>query len=69
MLFTAAALVVFVIHDQVDWVLGLLLGAGQAIGAWVAAHIAVKRGARFVRWFVVVVTVASAVALLGGVGL
>jgi uncharacterized membrane protein YfcA len=69
LLFTAAALVVFVIHDQVEWTLGLLLGAGQALGAWLAARFAVKRGASFVRWFVVIVTIASAVALLAGVGL
>ena len=69
LVFTAAALVVFVVHDQVEWMLGLLLGAGQALGAWLAAHVAVKRGARFVRWFVVVVTIAAALALLAGVGL
>jgi uncharacterized membrane protein YfcA len=69
LLFTAAALVVFVAHHQVDWLLGLLLGAGQALGAWLAAHVAVERGAAFVRSIVVVVTVASAAALLAGVGL
>jgi hypothetical protein len=69
LLFTAAALVVFVAHDQVEWLLGLLLGAGQALGAWLAAHVAVERGAAFVRSIVVVVTVASAAALLAGVGL
>ena len=69
LMFTAAALVVFVVNDQVDWTLGLLLGAGQAVGAWVAAHFAVKRGAEFVRWAVIVITVGSAVALFAGVGL
>jgi uncharacterized membrane protein YfcA len=36
LVFTAAALVVFIVNDQVQWTLGLLLGAGQAVGAWVA---------------------------------
>jgi hypothetical protein len=68
LVFTAAALVVFVVNDQVQWTLGLLLGAGQAAGAWVAAHFAVRRGAEFVRWAVVVITVVAALALFAGIG-
>ena len=68
LVFTAAALVVFVVNDQVEWMLGLLLGAGQAVGAWVATHFAVRRGAEFVRWAVVVIAVGSAVALFAGIG-
>jgi uncharacterized membrane protein YfcA len=65
----AAALVVFVLNDQVQWTYGLLLGAGQAVGAWLAAHLAVERGAKFVRSVVVVVTAVAALALFAGVGL
>ena len=64
-----AALVVFVVNEQVNWTLGLLLGAGQAAGAWVAAHVAVERGAPFLRSVLVVVATLSALALLTGVGL
>jgi uncharacterized membrane protein YfcA len=66
LVFSAAALVVFVINDQVEWTLGLLLGGGQAVGAWVAAHFAVQRGAEFVRWMVIVITVGAAIALFLG---
>jgi uncharacterized membrane protein YfcA len=66
LVFTAAALVVFIVNDQVNWTLGLLLAAGQSLGAWVAARMAVKRGAQFVRWVVIVVIVISAAALLSG---
>jgi uncharacterized membrane protein YfcA len=65
---TAGALVIFVLNDQIEWTLGLALGAGQAAGAWVAAHFAVARGAQFVRWAVIVITIGSAAALLAGVG-
>jgi uncharacterized membrane protein YfcA len=64
---TAAALLVFVINHQVDWSLGLLLALGQATGAWVAARMAVKRGAPFVRWAVIGIVMLSAGALLAGV--
>ena len=68
LVFMAAALVVFVVNGQVEWALGLLLGAGQAAGAWAAARFAVERGAAFIRWSVVVITVGSAIALLAGAG-
>jgi uncharacterized protein len=64
LLFTAAAFPVFVFHDQVHWTLGLLLGTGQATGAWVGARLAVRRGAEFVRIFVIVIVLCAAIALL-----
>jgi uncharacterized membrane protein YfcA len=67
--FTVAAFPVFVLHDQVHWTLGLLLAAGQATGAWVAARLAVQRGAGFVRIFVIAIVSLAAVALLAGIGL
>jgi uncharacterized protein len=66
LVFTAAALVVFVLNDQVEWLLGLLLGGCQAVGAWVAARFAVERGAGFVRSAVIVIAVGSALALFAG---
>lgn len=66
---TAAALVVFVVNDQVRWDLGLLLAAGNGAGAWVAAHMAMTRGAAFVRWVFIVVLMLSAAALLGNIRL
>lgn len=68
LVFTVAALAVFVANDQVRWGLGLLLGTGNAAGAYVAAHMAITRGAGFVRGVLIVILAASAVALLSGVG-
>lgn len=68
LVFTIAALAVFVINDQVRWGLGLLLAAGNAGGAWLAARMAIARGARFVRWALMVILVFSAIALLGDLG-
>jgi uncharacterized membrane protein YfcA len=68
LLFTAAALVVFVANDQVVWSIGLILSIGNSLGAWVAAKMAVEKGARFVRWVLIVVVAVSAVQLLFGSG-
>lgn len=61
---TIAALAVFVINDQVRWGLGLLLATGNATGAWVAARMAVDRGAEFIRYALMVIIALSSVALL-----
>ena len=63
--FTIFALIVFVANGQVRWSVGLILAVGNMLGAWVAARMAVKRGAKFVRWLLIGVLVISAIVLLG----
>lgn len=63
--FTILALAVFVFNDQVNWTVGLVLALGNMSGAWVAARMAVKRGAVFVRWLLIAVLILSAGYLLG----
>ena len=53
------------LNDQVNWFVGLILAVGNMLGAWVAARMAVKRGAKFVRWLLIAVLVVSAALLLG----
>jgi uncharacterized membrane protein YfcA len=65
LIFTVAALAVFVVNDQVRWGLGALLAAGSGGGAWLAARMAVARGAPFVRWVLIAILLLSAVAMLG----
>ena len=60
-----AALVVFIMNDQVVWGIGLVMAAGTMPGAWVASRMAVKRGAPFVRWILIVVVLVSTAKLLG----
>ncbi len=63
--FTVFALAVFVGNNQVDWLVGLILAIGNMTGAWVAAKIAVERGAVWVRRLLITVVVLSAANLLG----
>jgi uncharacterized membrane protein YfcA len=65
MVTTLFALIVFIVNDQVDWLPGLVLAAGNMLGAWVAARMAIEKGAKFVRWILIAVIVVSAAVLLG----
>jgi uncharacterized membrane protein YfcA len=65
LLFTLSALAVFVRNGQVDWAVGLILSVGNMLGAWVAARVAVDRGAVWVRRLLIAVVIVSAANLLG----
>ncbi len=64
-LYTPFALVVFIFNGQVNWVIGLTLAAGNMIGAWMAAKVAVERGAKFIRIVLLVVLFVASMDLLG----
>lgn len=42
LLFTIPSLFIFIWSGQVDWTLAILLSIGQSVGAWSAAHFAMK---------------------------
>ncbi|HZD78900.1 MAG TPA: sulfite exporter TauE/SafE family protein, partial [Actinomycetota bacterium] len=62
--YTPVALLLFARAAQVDVKTGLVLAAGNTSGAWVAARLAVRRGAGWIRWVLVFVAVAAAVWML-----
>jgi hypothetical protein len=62
--FTVVALGVFVMHGQVDYVLGLALAVGNSIGGWFASHLAVKKGHEWIKRFVIVTVLIFALRLL-----
>jgi uncharacterized membrane protein YfcA len=63
--YTPFALAVFFMNSQINWKVGIILGIGNMLGAWVASRMAVKRGAGFVRWLLIAVVIVSAAKLLG----
>ena len=65
LVFTVAALGVFLVNDQVNWGLGLLVAIGQMAGGWIGANFAVDKGAVWVRRILIVVVAVAAVRLLG----
>lgn len=60
--FTTVALLVFVAHDQVWWTLGLVLAAGNMLGAAIGVRTAIKLQAKTLKWILFVMTL---VAVLG----
>jgi len=65
LLFTPFALTIFIIHHQVDYKLAFILAAGNMVGAFVSARMAVRWGARLVRYFLIIALALSSLKLLG----
>jgi uncharacterized membrane protein YfcA len=63
-IFTIAALIVFISHGQVDYLLGASLGLGSALGGLLATRIAVKKGHNWIRAFVIVMIIVFSIKLL-----
>lgn len=63
--FTLIAVIIFAFNDLIVWPIGLLMGAGQFIGGWLAAHYAAKiPGASKWAYYVLVVAVSLSVIKL-----
>jgi uncharacterized membrane protein YfcA len=65
LLYTPFALLVFILNDQVNYKLGLILAVGNMIGAFLGAKYAVKVGARAVSYFVLVALALASLQLFG----
>jgi uncharacterized membrane protein YfcA len=63
LLLTALSLAIFAGAGKVEWVPGLVLGAGSLLGAFVGARLTVKKGHHWIRGVVTVTIVAFAIAL------
>ncbi|MCP4498559.1 MAG: sulfite exporter TauE/SafE family protein [Deltaproteobacteria bacterium] len=62
--YTPIALGVFLWQGKVDLLVGLVLSIGQALGGWLGASAALKKGEGFIRVLLVVVVALSATKLL-----
>jgi len=64
LLYTPLAIVIFFIHGDVNIWMGLVLAVGNMTGAWIGTKIAVKQGAKFIRYFVLVAILIAATKLI-----
>ncbi|AQS60241.1 sulfite exporter TauE/SafE family protein [Desulforamulus ferrireducens] len=60
-----ASLLVFVLSGKVDWVLGIVLSLGNAVGAYFGSMFSVSKGDKWIRIFLVVSVVLMSAKLLG----
>ena len=61
--YTIAALAVFIIEDQINWLYGLVLAIGNMTGAWVASRWSVDKGDKWIKRFMIVMVTALAIRL------
>jgi uncharacterized membrane protein YfcA len=66
-IFTGVALLVFILSSQVNYLIGLVLAAGQGVGALIASRMAVSWGPKVVRIILLVAVLASALKLTGAI--
>ena len=59
------ALLVFMIDGKVDYLYGIILSAGSMIGALIASHLAVKKGAGFIRAVILLSVVITVLQITG----
>lgn len=65
MIYMVPALAVYALTGNVNWIMGLSLGAGSAVGGWWAAHASVKGGEKLIQTTLVVAILVMAAKLLG----
>ena len=65
MLFTIPTLIIFIWTGNVNWMFGLCLAAGTAIGGWWAARLSIKGVEKVVRYVMVLAIFIIALKLLG----
>lgn len=65
LIYTPFALAIYIFTGQVDWKMGLILAIGNMSGAFIASKYAKNMGTNFIRWFLLVVILFSALKLFG----
>ena len=64
LLYTVPALIIFILSDNVNWILGLSLAAGNMIGAWWGAKYSIKGGEKYIRIVLIAAVIIMVIKLL-----
>lgn len=63
--YTPIAIIIFQLNGHINWGYGLTLGVGTMIGGYIASRMAIKKGAGFVRWILIVIIILTAARSFG----
>jgi uncharacterized membrane protein YfcA len=63
LIYTMAALIVFIAEGQINWIYGLVLAVGNSTGAWFASRWSVDKGDKIVQRVLVIAVIALAIKL------
>lgn len=65
LVYTLPVFLIFLLSGNVHWGLGICLAGGTATGGWWAAKLSVRKGEKFIKYFLVVAIFIIALKLLG----
>lgn len=65
LVFTVPAFVIFFMHGKMDYTAGLVLSVGNAVGAWLGTHFAVRSGDKLLRAVFLIASAALALKVSG----
>ena len=65
LIYTIPALLIFIITDNINWIFGLCLAAGNVVGGWWGAKASVKKGEGFIKVVLAAAVFIMAIKLLG----
>lgn len=67
LIYSVPAIIVFIINDQVDWELGLLVASGQALGGWIGARFTTgnSNAAYWIRLLLITIVIISIAKFFG----
>jgi len=65
LIYTVPALIIFAVTNNVNWLFGITLGAGTAIGGWWGVKLSVKKGEKFIRIILIAAILIMAVKMFG----
>jgi uncharacterized membrane protein YfcA len=67
LVFTGAALIVFILNRQISYLPGFVLASGNILGALIASRVAIKSGPRIVRIILLVILMLSSLKFTGAI--